>query len=124
MPARRSARAKQLIKLYLLHRQLRKQRLRRRLAFAKQHTLQPHCGQREKAVISELLPKLLPLSKINLDDSSSDDSTSSSSAGWLTDASSDGSHAENGNKGDLSDDADDEQSSQSDSMEEGDEDGE
>jgi hypothetical protein len=87
-PARCAARAKQLVKLYILHQQLRKQRLQRRQGLP-DHTLpkQPNSN-----LFSEPLPRLSPLPSAegsDLGESSHDDSTSSSSASWLDEESSD-----------------------------------
>jgi hypothetical protein len=92
---RRSARAKQLLRLYLLHRQLRQRRLQRRLASANHADLK----QAESDVVLESLPRLSPLLGVEGSDSSSeDDSTSSSSASWLEETTSDESEHESGDE--------------------------
>jgi hypothetical protein len=111
---RRAARAQQLLKIYLIHQQLRKRRLQRRLSLAS-HVLHAHTRlkQRTRDLILEPLPKLSSLPRVKDSNSSSDDSTSSSSASWLEETSSD---SDSDSDSDLDSDSDSHQSGDEDDL--------
>jgi hypothetical protein len=129
-PPSRSARATKLVKLYLFHHKLRKQRICRRLALVKQLGLKSHGKRSANVTKFKPLPVMPRVYHSGSDNSSSDYSTWSSSTGWLNDMSSENSEGGNDSNdhGDLDhptheemdldldseDDADDEWSSQSD----------